>query len=236
MRILVYTAIMGTIDRLWSAYPLARGDCEHVAFLDRPAREVGLWHEKRLMRSAANTSAIPPTWEQRIIEPERGLRRTARHYKACPHRYLDADVFVWVDGNVRLLAAPEVIVEQHLGDADLAIFRHPDRGGLYEEAAFCAKIKKDDPKVLDRQVEHYRKAGMPRRWGLPETRCVIRRNTEQMRELGERWWHELDTYSVRDQVSLPFVCWQMGVKWREIPGRCWPGNEHKHFYYVKHKA
>ena len=236
MRIIVYTAIFGRIDRLWSVHPLARGDCQHVAFVDRPLPEVGLWDGKALIGGTSKTRAIPPIWEQCEVDPHFGLRRSARHYKAVPHRYLDADVFIWVDGNVRLLAAPEVIVDKYLGDADLAIFKHPDRGCLYVEAEFCAKIGKDDPMVLQQQVDRYKAAGMPAKWGLPETRCVIRRNTPQMRDLGDAWWAELEHYSVRDQVSIPFVCWRAGVRWKEIPGRCWPKNEHKHFYYIKHKT
>ena len=228
---------MGDIDRLWSVFPLA-SRTEHVLFTDRPRREVGLWtdDEPPTVRKNTHGMAVPPAWQQRMVEPERGLRRTARHYKACPHLYLDADVFIWVDGNVRLLADPQEIVDLYLGNADLAIFRHPDRGCLYVEADFCAKHGKDSRRVLNRQTAVYRLEGMPTGWGLPETRCVIRRNTEQMRELGDRWWDELSKYSVRDQVSLPFVCWKMGVKWREIPGRCWAGNGHRHFYYVKHRG
>ena len=57
-----------------------------------------------------------------------------------------------------------------------------------------------------------------------------------IRALNEAWWRELNAHSVRDQVSLPFVCWQAGIRWHEIPGRCWVHNQHPHFYYVKHKA
>jgi len=236
MHIVVYTAIFGDIDRLWSVYPLA-SKVEHVLFTDRPRREVGLWTDEQPATIRAKTQGlgVPPTWEQRMVEPEQGLRRTARHYKALPHRYLDADVWIWVDGNVRLLADPREIVERYLGDADLAIFKHPDRVCLFEEAEFCAKVGKDSPKVLDKQTKVYQAEGMPRKWGLPETRCVIRRNVSRVRLLNDAWWAELNSFSVRDQVSLPFVCWKLGIRWREIPGRCWPRNTHKHFYYVKHK-
>jgi len=238
VRIAVYTAIFGDIDRLWSVYPLASRGADHICFTDRPRREVGLWtdEDKPTIRKGTTGLAVIPTWEQQLVEPKQGLRRWARHYKAMPHRYIDADVWIWVDGNVRLLADPREIVERYLGDADLAIFRHPDRDCLYVEAEFCAQKHKDDPKTLKRQAMRYLQEGMPHKWGLPETRCVIRRNTESIRALNEAWWAELERYSVRDQVSLPFVCWQAGVKWHEIPGRCWVRNTHKDFYYVKHKA
>jgi hypothetical protein len=238
VKIVVYTAIFGEIDRLWSVYPLAQRGAKWVCFSDRPRREVGLWTDERPAQLRQNTQGLGaiPTWRQRMDEPELGLRRWARHYKALPHRYLDADVWIWVDGNVRLLADPREIVERYLGNADLAIFKHPDRVCLYQEAEFCAKVGKDSPKVLADQAAYYQAQGMPARWGLPETRCVIRRNTEQIRALNEAWWTELERYSVRDQVSLPFVCWKAGLRWREISGRCWVRNTHEHFYYVKHKT
>jgi hypothetical protein len=238
MRIIVYTAIFGEIDRLWSVYPLAWGKTPHLLFTDRERREVGLWTDERpaKLRQGTHTMSTPPIWEAQLIEPEWDNRRTARHFKACPHRYIDADVWIWVDGNVRLLAPPEVIVEQYLGGDDLAIFRHPDRACLFAEAQFCAQHGKDKPAVLQAQTDRYKREGMPRNWGLPETRVVIRRNTPQMRELGEAWWAEMERHSVRDQVSIPYVCWKLGIRWKEIPGRCWPGNKSEHFYYAKHRG
>lgn len=240
MRIAVYTAIFGAIDRLWSACPLAWGEAQRVCFTDAPdLREVGLWTQNgglHYLRKTTGLAAIP-AWEVRQVAATYGPRRTARHYKALAHYYLpDADVTIWVDGNVRLLAPPAALVKQYLGDADLAIFAHPDRACLYDEAAFCAKKGKDRATVLNRQTARYRAEGMPRKWGLPETRCVIRRNTERIADLNALWWHELQAHSVRDQVSLPYACWKLGLKWRVIPGRCWVRNDHRHFHFEKHKA
>jgi len=239
MSIAVYTAIFGDIDRLWSVYPLASRGADRVCFSDRLRREVGLWTDEQPpgLQKGTTGLAVVPTWEQRLVEPEWLARRTARHYKALPQRYMpNADVWIWVDGNVRLLADPREIVERYLGDASLAIFKHPDRVCLYEEARFCAKKGKDKSAVLYRQMRRYQANGMPENWGLPETRCVIRRNTEAMQALNEAWWSELERHSVRDQVSLPFVCWKRGIRWREIPGRCWVRNTSRDFYYVKHRG
>jgi len=237
MKIVVYTAIFGNIDKLWSVYPLAAGKADWVAFSDQPLREVGLWTDDNppQVRQSTGLMGALPTWEIRRVPQLAGPRKTARHYKALPHRYLTpADVWIWVDGNVRPMLTPEEMVREYLGSDDLAIFRHPERDCLYEEATFCAEKGKDDPKVLRQQARLYEAEGMPHHWGLPETRCVIRRNTDKIKTLGDLWWHELLEHSVRDQVSLPYCCWKLGLRWREIPGRCFAGNTHKHFHYVKH--
>ena len=82
MRIAVYTAIFGNIDRLWSVYPLARGNAQHIAFTDNPdLREMGLWtdDERPRYRERTGGMVVPPTWEIMQAPATYGPRRTARH-------------------------------------------------------------------------------------------------------------------------------------------------------------
>ena len=129
---------------------------------------------------------------------------------------------------------PLVLIERYLKDNDLVAFKHPDRDCLYAEAAFCAMHGKDKRAVLEAQMKRYQKAGMPKRWGLAETRVVIRRNTQRIRELGEAWWTEIEQGSLRDQVSFPYVCWKHGARWAILPGRCWVRNTSKEYLYLRH--
>jgi len=239
MKVTVYTAIFGKRDRLWSVYPLAIAGAEYVCFSDRPRRDQGLWTSRGnpAIRPGTKKLVVPQVWDVRVVKSTWGPRRTARHYKTMPQLYMpDADVWIWVDGNVRLTLAPQRAVSRWLKSGDLATFKHPDRGCLYHEGVFCALKNKDSKEVLERQARAYRADGMPRSWGLAENRCVIRRNTPEIRELGELWWAEIREHSVRDQVSFPYVCWQLGLRWRIIPGRIWARNTHKHFYFSKHGA
>lgn len=205
----VYTAIIGTIDPLWSLVPGTEGGARYVCFTDRARAEVPL----------PGCGKSGTHWEQIIVTPQWDARRTARHYKALPDHYLSGGVFIWMDGNVRLRATPEAIVARYLRN-DLATFKHPRRKDVYQEAQACIELKKDAAKVLQRQVRAYAKAGHPAGWGLAETRVVIRRNTARIAQLNAAWWEQLLLYSIRDQVSFPFVCWQLGITWDVIPGRC----------------
>lgn len=193
---ITYTALMGDIDRLKPP----QADGRHVAFVDR-------------LRDCEG-------WEQVVVEPGWGPRRTARYYKTLPHIHLpDCDVWIWLDANVKLLISQEEAVRRWL-KSDLATFDHPVRTDLYQEAAACIRMNKGDPVALRQQAVTYELAGHPKNWGLAETRVVIRRNTPRIVELNERWWAEIEKHSVRDQVSLPYVCWEMGMRWNAIPGRC----------------
>lgn len=234
MKLVVYTALVGNIDRLWSVLPGSH-DVEHIAFVDKPKHEVGLWggQPPYLLENTGNIGGLP-IWRQEVVERKWGNRRTARHYKTLPHRYLpDADVWMWIDANVRLRTHPLAFVKRHLR-GDFATLEHPDRQDVYEEASFCAKIGKDKRTRLTKQVTRYRREGMPVNWGLACTKVVIRRNTKAMRALGEAWWTEIERHSLRDQVSLPYVCWKAGLRWNVIPGICDTRNEHNQLWYVRH--
>lgn len=199
MKIVVYTAIIGDCDGL-----LSRPAGDAVAFV-------------------THTHTRARGWDQRIVVAEFGPRRTARHYKTLPHRYMpDADVWIWIDGNVQLGVTPEAAVARWL-KGDLATLNHWERNCLYDEAAFCAKIGKDDAVTLQRQARGYALDGHPKGWGLAATRVVIRRNTPAIVALNEAWWDEIERHSVRDQVSLPYVCRQAGIRWDVIPGKLVPG-------------
>ena len=222
--ITVYTSIIGNIDRLWSV-PAAARDAKHVAFVDSPKEEFDI---------DTKLPVDTPVWEQRLLEPQWNNRRTARHYKIVPHRYLDGDVWIWVDGNVRLLTSPRKIVGELLVN-DFATLKHPDRSCVYQELHTCRRLgvggKKEN---YDAQEVRYKEEGMPAMWGLAETRVFIRRNNELMREFGEAWWYEIENYSLRDQIGLPYVCWKMSIRWDELPGECRSNNKSPYWYYIAH--
>ena len=235
MKVIVYTALIGNLDRLWSVMP-GSADVQHVAFVDEPKREVGLWggSPPNILPKTGGATARP-TWEQQVVKPKWDDRRTARHYKTLPHRYLpDADVSIWTDANVRMRMHPLELIKRYLKDHDLVTFTHWDRNCLYPEGAFCAKIGKDTRAVLEAQMARYRQEGMPGGWGLAATRVVIRRNTERIRELDEAWWTEIEHGSLRDQVSFPYVCWKLGMRWGVLPGRCCPRNTGTEYVCIKH--
>ena len=202
-----------------------------VAFVDSKKVEVGHWTADRKLRLRLGTAL--PTWEQIIVKSEYGNRRTARMYKTLPHKFLpEADYWIWVDGSVRPRLTSEEMLKRWLpANRRIAAFKHPDRRDVYQESRACIKFKKDKAKTLQKQVAKYRRESFPSGWGLAETKVVIRRNCSKIEQLNKFWWKEILNHSVRDQVSLPYVCWRLGMKWAIIPGRC---DSSKNFIYIKH--
>lgn len=129
----------------------------------------------------------------------------AKRFKIRPP--FEEDINVWLDGNIYLNEDIQVIVDELLGDADMAIFRHQHRKTIYEEFKFLrAMVWVNQYGTLDRliaQEQHYRDNHLGLRHPLCECGVLIRRNNERVRRLMELWWNEINNWQERDQVSLP---------------------------------
>jgi len=210
-RVVVYTAMMGGYDILRA--PKAAG--KFVAFVDSASPVEG--------------------WTQKVIDRRgMGARRAARFYKTQPHIWLsDADITIWIDANVRLLVNPQRLVDEWLGDAQIAVPKHPSRQCAYNEARGCAVKGKITPDEMKRQRAAYQAAGFPRNFGLAETRCLIRRNVPDVTRFNDLWWKHIEQFTARDQVSFPFAVWKtsVGVNYVDawVPG-------HPYFEYHEHGA
>lgn len=148
--------------------------------------------------------------------PEPDPRHAAKWWKfrpdlACP----DADVTVWIDGNVDVLR-PDFVEHcaDALGDDDALFMRHPQRDDIYEEVTASRYLRKYDGWPLEEQVESYRAAGHPEYWGLAHAALLVRRNCDAVRALGEAWWAECCRWSLQDQLSLPPLLRTMPLRYR----------------------
>ena len=155
-----------------------------------------------------------------VIEPsDLHPRLAAKAAKCAPWRYVDADQSVWIDGAYELVSTDfRAAVDHHLDIGSLVVWNHPEpRRCLYAEADFCRGWPKYRDWPIREQVEHYRAEGMPEGYGLWACGTVARRHTPDQQELGEAWLAEQMRWSIQDQVSLPFLLWQRGLKpetWR----------------------
>lgn len=169
-----------------------------------------------------------PGWRV-VVKPATMIppRLAAKAPKCHPHLYTDEPDSVWIDGAFEVLPGGRLRREARtaLKAAPLTAWRHPQRKDAYEEAAFSAGYVKyrDVSDDLRRQVEFYRRAGMPSgpTPGLWECGMLARRHSEAVVEHGERWMTEICAYTVQDQVSFPFACWTTGV----LP-RPWQAESH----------
>lgn len=138
-------------------------------------------------------------------------RRNSRIAKILPHLYIESDFSIYHDANIRLLKTPEELVETYLKEYDIALFKHPTRDCLYDEALVCAKMGLDDPETIIEQVKAYENDGYGKHKGLCECGIILRRHTPKVKELNEAWWAHYCRYSRRDQISFMKAVDEVGI-------------------------
>lgn len=193
------TSITGDKDFLRDDHVVGAG--KFVCYTDNPAAPSGIYE----MRPAYDKFKDP--------------RRNSRIHKLMPHKYSQADVTIWHDGNTRFMVAPEKIVEDLLGDYDMAIFKHGARDCIYDEAMECAKLGLDDPEIIIEQAKHYEDEEYAKHKGLCSGFFIVRRNNKKTQLFNELWWADYCRYSRRDQISLMPAIDKSGVRVNFMPDR-----------------
>jgi hypothetical protein len=207
--IALITSIYGTLDELRDP-PVMDGVDDYIAVLDEP-RPQGLWRQ--------------------VIEPRPHIsnRLASKIPKCLPHRYTDCDLVVWIDGSATVRNdAAEWAVSQLRDEDNVAQFVHPERVDLGDEAKVSLTMRKYHGLMLDEQANHYRSRGMPQNWGLWATGMMVRRRGIWSARFGDRWLDEQLRWSYQDQVSQPYVLWQLGVRPAQFDGSLWH-DPHVHF-------
>lgn len=205
MKPIVFTAIFGGYDKLCLP-DIARG--KYVCLCDEQLD-------------------VREPWQRRLIEVEYEPRKQARYCKILAHRmFPDADITIWHGGNVRLTVDPQELVNL-LGEGDIAVLKHARRNCAYREADACIRFKKGDPEIIKQQMRRYHKEGYPERNGLCAACLIVRRHTPQIAEFNELWWAEVDGGSVRDQLSINYCMWKMGIRPVVIPGDMYRGPHYR---------
>lgn len=170
---------------------------------------------------------VPPPKPWRAIHrprPDVDPRYAGKAAKYQPFEFVDADVAVWVDG--RLEPKPGFVrwLLAELGDADMAIYRHWGRTSILAEAEACLveNPAKYAGHPMVEQASHYLTDGYVDDKLWQTTFFAIRRN-DRTEAMGKRWMEEQDRYPtcLLDQIPLPPVATECGVKVKEISGGFW---------------
>jgi hypothetical protein len=194
--IAVVTAIIGGSD-----YPQPQVEqdipVDYVLFTDDPELEAPGW----------NVFDVTRKHESPALE--------ARRYKLLPP--IPHKKVFWIDGNMSIIGS--WVVREAFGclDNGLAVFSHPWRRCIYDECEAGLHGRhatgKYDHEPIREQVAHYRELGHPRGWGLYASGTIAWDfNDARALQLAEAWWEECQRWSLFCQLSLPFVCRQLGIR------------------------
>lgn len=213
MRVVVYTAVVGDYDDVGRT---VGRKCDYIYLSDRDAARNG-WHSRRLA-----DLDLDPT-------------RMNRHPKLMPHRYFsDYDVSIYIDGNVDVLRDPWPLALETSDETPMLCFGHPERDSLSDEAAACIRKRKDDPVLIQRQVNAYLESGVPDAGGLIAGYVLVRRhNDPRVVATMETWWNEVATQSKRDQLSFPYAAWKCDLSYK-VMGNCHADGASRYFLRRRH--
>jgi fermentation-respiration switch protein FrsA (DUF1100 family) len=210
----IVTAMFGGVDAI---RPQAPQDIEvdWICVTDDPDLEVPAPFRRVVVKPAAADSSRSK-WAAANL--------AAKQYKLTPWTVTDRERVIWIDANMEVTSpsfAREALASLHDG---IAVFDHPRRDCIYEEAEACLGPESQGGKYADQpihgQVAHYRSEGHPQQAGLYASGVIARdaRDT-RIRTLGERWMAEVEGWTVRDQLSFPVLLRQLGIEPGTFPMR-----------------
>jgi hypothetical protein len=204
-RIVVYTAIYGDKDDLKEPSVGLEG-CSFVCFTDN----------KYLKSKVFDIRVCPSIGSDPV--------RSAKIFKVLPHWFFpDYEYSLWLDGSVIMKRGDiRALMDNYLREHNMALFAHPDRDCIYDEAEACITLQRDDAEIIREQIEQYRSEGYPPHNGLVATGIILRRHlsTDVIRA-DEDWWAQILRFSWRDQLSFNYVAWKNNFMWVTIEGNLW---------------
>ena len=194
----IYTAVMGGYDDL-PPHPDIPG-VEFIAFTDTPQES--------------------DFWDVQLVAPQDvHPRMAAKFFKVFPNLVLpEHEHTVWIDSSHEI-STPDfaVLTISSIGESNMALFEHPWRTCIYDEAKASLPLKKYKGEPIEEQIASYRAEGHPKKWGLFACGTLARRQCASVDRLMAAWWDEITAWSYQDQLSLPVVCRRQGVRPETFP-------------------
>lgn len=129
----------------------------------------------------------------------------------------DFDYYIWVDSSCHL-SSPEAVkwFLDRLGTDDIAVFKHPHRNTVQEEADYLKKrlaisCPYITPRYANELIDEQLREVEPNQ-GLFASTAFIYRNTTEVQKALKEWWYHTSRFHSIDQLSLPFVVKDLKVK------------------------
>lgn len=205
MSLIVYTALFGYTDPLHE--PMCKSDARFVCYTDQPLKS------KR--------------WEIIQVPRQQFTTKISRLAKAMSHRLLPTEWSLWIDASFTIIIDPYLLID----DNDISLFKHPDRTRITDEAAAIIQLNKTCPDKIRSQLAAYHADGFDtesnKQMVMSQNGVILRRHTPKIIALNEMWANEIHNRSLRDQMSLNYCAWKLGVDLNY-----WEGSHRKNSFFM----
>ena len=197
-KVAVYTSIYGDKDTLKDPL-IVNKDFDYICFTDNKNIKSNVW--KIVHKDYTHQDPV----------------RSAKVFKIKPHEYLqDYEISLWVDANFIIKNDLKSFFDksQYLKNANMLLFEHDQgRNCIYDEAEVISFTKKDDPEIVNKQMQRYKDDKYPEQRGLSANSIMLKKHNERgMIDLANMWWKEVENFSRRDQLSLYYCTWKLDIK------------------------
>lgn len=160
-----------------------------------------------------------------------------RYAKFHPFEFFkDYDYSIYIDGSVRVVSDIRCFVYKTNTKLGIAMHKHSARKCTYKEAKACLLKGRGNLEAIRSQMNKYKSEGFPEMFGLNECGVIaVDLNNLKAKEILDAWWREfLDSKSLRDQLSLPYVVWKNAYTMDDIGNLGYNINENYKFELITH--
>jgi alpha-beta hydrolase superfamily lysophospholipase len=199
--VIIYTANYGGKDRI------------------RTPRRTRLWNKDLKFVYFTDEPFESKVWDV-VVEKRTGdSNRVAKWYKLHPHELFPGESTLWVDASIVVRKDPTKLFQ---GWEDMLLRNHHQRTNIYGEADTCVMAGRD-AEAVKKQIAEYKRLGCPKDTGLYQNSTLLRKPSELAAEINRAWWAEIEKYSTRDQISLPYVLWANGFSVKSVDPKFFTG-------------
>lgn len=198
----VFTCITGNYDRV-NEPKFYSDNCDYYLISDENSEKLkGMqWIDIR--------TVVP----DKVVD---NIRRNRFCKINAPYIFSEYKYSIYIDGTIEILGDLNKYINK-IGKSGIAIFKHPERNCIYQEAVACGVRKADSVSKIYTQVTDYFNEGMPYDFGLFECTILIRDNSNPIcQKIMLDWWNEVFNRSYRDQLSFTYCLWKNGLKYEDV--------------------
>lgn len=198
-KIVVYTCITGNYDSIEDPY-IKEDNVDYVIFSNQYI-ESNIWIVNNIPNS------IMKLKDNSLIN---------RYIKLHPHELFKNkyDYAIYIDGNIRIMSTIKDLPKCINSKTGIAFHKHSARDDVYNELIACKLIGRAKASSCNKQINNYKKMGVPNNLGLFECNAfILDLKNSNAEKIFEEWWKDfINEPTKRDQPSLMYSLWKNNFK------------------------
>ncbi|MBD5336431.1 MAG: DUF616 domain-containing protein [Bacteroides sp.] len=220
----VYTAVFGGYDTIEEPM-IVNPNLDYFAFTDSDLPKDSVWKKFDLSKY------------KHLKDLD--SYHLAKYIKMFPYEFFpNHDFSIWIDGNVQLIADTYPLAIMSHG-SPMATYSNPIHDCIYTEAKYMVFQGRLPKFESDIQLNEYKQAGFPKHFGMREFSIIYRdHSSQECYDMMKQWWEQVNSHTMRDQLSLPFILWKNGksIDYIRCLGENWRWNprfkQKEHHYQI----